>query len=440
MPGEDTDLWHTILNDVASHTASRRLPTRTLLVLGDEGGGKTSLLLRLQGRKQAADEATQGTGLEYTFLDVKDEESGEDVIGRLGVYTLDGCTDHRTLLQFVVNKETLDSLVVMIVLDYQRPWTMLQSFEYWMKTLDSHIGSLGVARLDELKQKVVSEYQRYSEAGAAEQDGADDIVLPLEEGVLTCNIGLPVIVVCNKSDASAMLENDLDYRNEHFDFMQMHLRKACLRYGAALVYCGKSGKTRDTLARYIFHRAYGIPCGFKANIAERDCVFVPSGWDGSKKIAMLHAGLKSISPDDAFEDHIVSPQPRKVGGTREQDVEDEQDFLKKQQQVLASNVKEADPVARRSTGTSANAASAQRAPSSPTPSRAASASTAVPVSSSAAGPAATKPAPAAASPGGATKDGKPAPQNADVLQNFFNSLLKKPSGAAPAQRADSQKS
>ena len=79
-----------------------------------------------------------------------------DVIGRLGIYTLDGCTDHRTLLQFVVHKETLDSTLAMIVLDYQRPWSMLQSLDYWMKTLENHISSLSSSRLDELKQKGMS--------------------------------------------------------------------------------------------------------------------------------------------------------------------------------------------------------------------------------------------------------------------------------------------
>ncbi len=102
-----------------------------------------------------------------------------------------------------------------------------------------------------------------------------------------------------QSDATTILEKDMDYRNEHLDFIQMHLRyclfalllvscfllllcalscrKACLRYGASLVYNGKDGKTRDSVTKYIFHRAYGFPFAGKANIAERDGIFVPSG-------------------------------------------------------------------------------------------------------------------------------------------------------------------
>ncbi len=44
---------------------------------GDEGAGKSSLIARLQGRKHANEEFAQGTGLEYSYMDVKDEDSGE---------------------------------------------------------------------------------------------------------------------------------------------------------------------------------------------------------------------------------------------------------------------------------------------------------------------------------------------------------------------------
>ena len=86
--------------------------------------------------------------------------------------------------------------------------------------------------------KVVQDYQSYSETAKGKDDDIlkDELLIPLEEGVLFTNIGLPVIVVCSKSDTTMMLENSHDFRNEHFDFIQMHLRKACLEYGAALIY------------------------------------------------------------------------------------------------------------------------------------------------------------------------------------------------------------
>ena len=111
------------------------------------------------------------------------------------------------------------------------------------------------------------EWSSFSEDGTAGDE--EEILLPLEAGVFTINIGLPVIVICNKSDATAMLENDHDYRNEHFDFIQMSLRKACLQYGAALVYSGKDKKTRELLLRYINHRAFGFPLAAKVRFKYR---------------------------------------------------------------------------------------------------------------------------------------------------------------------------
>lgn len=40
--------------------------------------------------------------------------------------------------------------------------------------------------------------------------------------------------------------------------------------------------------------------------------FSPAGWDSVKKINILSEHLKVILPDDAFDDHIVKPQLRKV--------------------------------------------------------------------------------------------------------------------------------
>jgi hypothetical protein len=45
---------------------------------------------------------------------------------------------------------------------------------------------------------VVASYQAFSEAGTAPSEDGEHIVLPLDAGVLTVNIGLPVVVVANK--------------------------------------------------------------------------------------------------------------------------------------------------------------------------------------------------------------------------------------------------
>ena len=56
--------------------------------------------------------------------------------------------------------------------------------------------------------------------GAAEEE----VVLDLDEGVLETNYGIPMIVVATKSDAIESLMQDQDYKQEHLDFIQLHIR------------------------------------------------------------------------------------------------------------------------------------------------------------------------------------------------------------------------
>jgi dynein light intermediate chain 1 len=53
----------------------------SLALTGDEGSGKSSFISRLQGRRYNADDQLLGTGLEYTYLDVRDEETEGETAG-----------------------------------------------------------------------------------------------------------------------------------------------------------------------------------------------------------------------------------------------------------------------------------------------------------------------------------------------------------------------
>ena len=53
-------------------TANNRL---NLFNSGDSGSGKSTVVARLKGEKLAADQAGLGTGVEYSFIDVRDEDS-----------------------------------------------------------------------------------------------------------------------------------------------------------------------------------------------------------------------------------------------------------------------------------------------------------------------------------------------------------------------------
>uniref|UniRef100_A0A8C4N7Y2 Dynein light intermediate chain n=1 Tax=Eptatretus burgeri TaxID=7764 RepID=A0A8C4N7Y2_EPTBU len=408
-------------------------PKMTGKTFGEDGSGKTSLIAKLQG----ADDAKKGRGLEYLYLNVHDED--RDDHARCNVWVLDGDPYHRGLLNFALTANNAADTLALLVADLSRPWQAMEALHRWSGVLREHVNNLGLSpeQLHGMEQKLVHDFQSYlepSEAGtrsgvlskasgsasavsgvvdvAADEDGD---MLPLGETTLSYNLGLPIIVVCTKSDAVALLEKEHDYREEHFDFIQSQIRQFCLRYGAALVYTSlKEGKNVELLYKYLVHQLYGFPFQTPAHVVDRDAVFIPAGWDNEKKIGILHENFSSVRSEDRFEDIIVKPSIRKFVQEKEVLAEDEQLFLMKQQALMSKQ----PPVSMgRSTDMSPRTpGGSPRAVARPSHPNVASVSP-IPVGSKKLDPANMK--------GGATSEG--------VLANFFNSLLnKKPGTPVPA--------
>lgn len=154
-------------------------------------------------------------------------------------------------------------------------------------------------------------------------------------GTLNSNLGLDIVVVVTKTDYIQNLEKEMDYRDEHLDFMQQWIRRFCLQYGAALFYTSaKEDKNCDLLYKYLTHRIYSFPFHTPALVVEKDAVFIPAGWDNLKKISILHENMHSCKPDDYYRDVIVQPVTRKtINRETEVIAEDEQAFLTRQQQI-----------------------------------------------------------------------------------------------------------
>ncbi|XP_029354733.1 cytoplasmic dynein 1 light intermediate chain 2 isoform X4 [Echeneis naucrates] len=334
---EGQNLWTSILSDVSTRSSSKLPSGKNILVFGEDGSGKTSLMAKLQG----ADHNKKGRGLEYLYLNVNDE----------------------------------DRDVVKVFQEYTEPEDATQS----------------------------SPQRRAPTAGEDEA-----VVLPLGDNTLTYNLGIPVLIVCTKCDAVAVLEKEHDYREEHFDFIQSHIRRFCLQYGAGLIYTSvKEEKNLDLLYKYIVHKMYDFKFTTPALVVEKDAVFIPSGWDNDKKIGILHENFTTVRPEDPFEDFITKPPVRKFVHDKEISAEDEQVFLMKQQSLLAKQPATPTRGATESPG--------RPATGSPRPAGRAGQPT---VSSS---PLSAVKKPDPNMKGGAANEG--------VLANFFNSLLSKKTGA-----------
>ncbi|CAH2324418.1 cytoplasmic dynein 1 light intermediate chain 2 [Pelobates cultripes] len=333
---EGQSLWSSILSDVST-SARSKLPTgKNILVFGEDGSGKTTLMAKLQG----AEHNKKGRGLEYLYLSIQDEDREDQT--RCNVWILDGDLYHKGLLKFALSADSIRDSVAVFVGDMSRPWTIMESLLKWSRVLREHIDKLKIPpeEIRELEQKIVKDFQEYlepedSSVGSPQRrtvSDEDNIILPLGDNILTHNLGIPVLVVCTKCDAVSVLEKEHDYSDEHFDFIQSHIRRFCLQYGAALIYTSvKEEKNLDLLYKYIVHKAYDFHFNTAALVVEKDAVFIPAGWDNEKKIGILHENFSTVKPEDAYEDFIAKPPVRKLVHDKEVAAEDEQVFLMKQQ-------------------------------------------------------------------------------------------------------------
>lgn len=369
--GDEENLWSKILDDVQSKS-SNSMPQASILILGDNDAGKTSLVAKLQ----RVDDPKKGSGLEYHYLEVNpDLKDGlfayqlgsalPDVVpgesARLGVWVLDGDVGHAALLKHALpppptsaggnaTAPALDRHLLLLCASMGEPGALMEALQRWARCLERHMtsvdGGFDKRAMAEGREKQIRFWQEYLEpldSSSHSDMGAkvpsmetDHFLLPLSDSILTHNIGLPIVVVITKCDAMSTLEKDYDFKDEHFDFMQQHVRKFCLEYGAALVYTSaKDSRNVDVLYKYILHRVYGFPFTQPASVVEKDSIFIPAGWDNEKKIAILHENMTSLKPDDPFGDHIKKPSLKRPQ-QREMEIqaENDQNFLGRQLNIM----------------------------------------------------------------------------------------------------------
>ncbi|ORX97884.1 dynein light intermediate chain [Basidiobolus meristosporus CBS 931.73] len=357
---EAEEIWSTILQTVASN---KIVQSKNVLILGDSNSGKTSLADHLRrvpeetgaGPTNGVSVGTDTSDLKhnlknelalsYSFVDVKDEEN-EETVARIGLHQLAGSdAAYHHLLRFSLNENTFANSLAVIVLDWSKPWTFVETFERWIKLLERAVASIqhgegpnkdsgsrwtfGKFVVDEAKEKLEKYVQQYVDPSISTTTSSvppstisasmnSDVLLPLGPGCLTTNLGIPLVVVCTKSDVTALHEREMDFREEQFDFIQQTLRTLCLKYGAALFYTSTHRQeTLSSLRQYILHRLLGatsdsssslvhtaFPFNTRAQVVERDLVIVPSGWDSWGKIRVLRDGFDCEVVSRAFEKDV----------------------------------------------------------------------------------------------------------------------------------------
>ena len=99
---ETENLWSSLLGEVQTSRSSQLPSSKSLLILGDKESGKTTLIAKLQGNE----DPKKGSGLEYGYIDVRDEYRDDHT--RLSHWILDGDSAHANLLNFALTEKNYE--------------------------------------------------------------------------------------------------------------------------------------------------------------------------------------------------------------------------------------------------------------------------------------------------------------------------------------------
>ncbi|KAJ3572267.1 hypothetical protein NP233_g3194 [Leucocoprinus birnbaumii] len=344
------NLWSSILDSVSS---SRSLPSKQILLLGQPSTGKSTIAASLLQRAAPTSEENKEDqridfALGYEFADVRDD-GDEDTLARLSVITVPSSNSAYTALlpHFLPPRTSLPHTLVMIVLDWTRPWSFVEELQTWLQWVERWVKGDGSRELEvireECRERLQSHLQHYSEPSTdtdtlpASSSALNNTILPLGSGTLTHNTaGVPIVVVCSKADLideeidtvaaatgmGGMVKGKGGEWEERTDGVMQVLRTICLKYGASLFYTTPQPATLQVLRQHALHLLFmppppsptmgggsdapapvrnPFPFQHKPNTLDRDRIVVPAGWDSWGKISVLREGFDAKSWGEAWE-------------------------------------------------------------------------------------------------------------------------------------------
>lgn len=228
--------------------------------------------------------------------------------------------------------ENLENTIFAIVLDFTKPWTFPDQLSQWADIIfeinKKLFLQLPVAKQNQMRKNIENHFKFYknpdkskqekpTEDAKVEGEGGEEEEMKealnemdLEDGVLNVNMGVPIMVICTKSEVISTGETMKYFHQTRFEYILKHLREFCLRYGASLVFTSsRKGTNMDVLYSYLRHRFQEADFTIGPEVNNKESIFIPSGYDSPKLVQQL---LPNI--DDPY-DKIVS----NVGGGEEVD-------------------------------------------------------------------------------------------------------------------------
>ncbi|KAM3722148.1 Cytoplasmic dynein 1 light intermediate chain [Dirofilaria immitis] len=358
---DDERIWTQILSEVSANGVSNSAPG-AILFLGNRQSGKSWLLHRLEKRETSG----RGSALEYHFLNVHTDyrdasyayqlasagagvAPGESIT--LPVWILDGDVAFAPLVKFALTAP-LSKNIVILCASMQEPGTILPSLNKWIKVIGDQIENIfDKATVVEARKSQELFWQEYVEpldssmlSDKIPSMETEHVLLPLDQNILTRNIGAALVVVLTKSDLAHTEMSD-----DQLDRLQYHVRKFCMAHGAALIYTSaKEEKHTALLYKYLVHRVCGLPFTTPAHVVDKDSIFVPAGWDNEKKLDIIKEAIPDV---DRPLEIVHERQP-----IRDQimEAEEEQAFLHKLASAEIASPKRITPQKQSSDGTDGN--------------------------------------------------------------------------------------
>ena len=123
--GDQENLWSSLLGEVQTSRSSQLPASKSLLVLGDKESGKTTLIAKLQGNE----DPKKGSGLEYGYIDVRDEYRDDHT--RLSHWILDGDITHANLLNFALTEKNYEGREIPLTHISYMDYTLFCLYRYY---------------------------------------------------------------------------------------------------------------------------------------------------------------------------------------------------------------------------------------------------------------------------------------------------------------------
>lgn len=213
-------LWERILQE---NLQTSGIEESHLILLGAKQSGKRALLNALQkGPGNCSAQITELIGateispgpLKYGYVSVKNpDDAFSERLTKLNAWLLTS-TELPELLNFALKPEYLKNTVLGVCLDSERPEGFLEELSEWLgiwhDKLGSIISQLPLADQDEIVGKITKYHQTFN----------TDVEVPIEEGTLEVNMGVPIVVFVNKSDLIMTHDKSRDKSGMIIDFLQ----------------------------------------------------------------------------------------------------------------------------------------------------------------------------------------------------------------------------